>query len=204
MKNLKEFYSKFLNEKGFTLVEVIVAVGLLGTLSVGIMEITNQQARLAVKSTVDGDFAQLNTQILSYLTNPAHCNANFYPLPANTADGLPHSMSTIKICTGSGIFNCRIIGTATTKFNVQNSSWLQSITGISDRIRIESAAYVVNPIQLGATGLGSLELTLTFGLKPMKTPSVVITKKFYTSVVVNGASIMGCPRAWNSTIVYGF
>ena len=66
------------NNKGFTLVEVMIAAAAMGGLAVVLVQMAKTQSQQSAKSKISLDLAQMKSEIQTYFSNPAHCNANFY------------------------------------------------------------------------------------------------------------------------------
>jgi hypothetical protein len=64
-------------ESGFSLVSVLVAIGLTGVLATILMNLSEQQARQQKKAMVDGELTEILTHFRSILSNAESCNATF-------------------------------------------------------------------------------------------------------------------------------
>ena len=71
MKNLKR------NSKGFTLVEIMVAVAVMGGLSVAIMQMTKNATKTSAKFQQDVDVTGIINEISTTLFDPSSCGVNF-------------------------------------------------------------------------------------------------------------------------------
>lgn len=65
------------NEKGFSLVSVLVAIGLTGVLGLILMSLSEQQVKLQKKALVEADLADALNQIRVIMTKKTSCNATF-------------------------------------------------------------------------------------------------------------------------------
>ena len=80
LKKLQAFErNKFFNKHGFSLAEIMVAVGLLGGIALVVMKLTNQSAKTTTKFGLDTDITQILNEINSILSNPKNCTATFGP-----------------------------------------------------------------------------------------------------------------------------
>lgn len=74
---LKSFFTNFTklfdNSRGFSIAEVMVAAGLMGVVSLGVMEISKQQTRVQKKATVDFDLNQLTYEMQEAMKDPKSC-----------------------------------------------------------------------------------------------------------------------------------
>ncbi len=61
--------------RGFSLVQVLIAIGMTGILSAILMNLTEQQTKQQKKAVVDGEMNEVITQIRSILSNEDSCNA---------------------------------------------------------------------------------------------------------------------------------
>lgn len=197
-----------MNCKGFSLMELMVSVAIMGIVSVGVLQLMRMQSNIQVNSQVDADFAVLNAQIVSTLASPQHCNANFYGRStqasfANSIGNTAGGTQGIYQCTDPN--TCKPTG-ATLKIPAWTTDWLPGNTKVSDRVRISSVRYQVNSTT--APSLASLQLEVTMQSRSMKAGSdgkvnpKTFTKIYSVPVVVNGSSILGCPKASNTTVLY--
>ncbi|MBC7712360.1 MAG: prepilin-type N-terminal cleavage/methylation domain-containing protein [Rhizobacter sp.] len=199
----------FKSNKGFTLVEILIAVGLMSGIALVMMQITKDQANQMVKNQVFGDIASFKTEVSSIFTNPAHCNANFIGLTAGTSHPaiLKSCDTTIPNNTCFLIANTRI-----NRFPVVTAAWGQSTTKIADKIRMKDVKFVISPTTASVTALSSVAVEIDLESKPALPVYVggvptyqikqdVIT--FTVPVVMNGSNVLGCPKTWNSTVPFG-
>lgn len=74
---LKSFFTNFTklfnNSRGFSIAEVMVAAGLMGVVSLGVMEISKQQTRVQKKASIDFDLNQLTYEIQEAMKDPTSC-----------------------------------------------------------------------------------------------------------------------------------
>lgn len=188
------------NNKGFTLPEVLIAALIMGGIAVGLAFLMKQQTQQTVKSKTDADIIQLRSEILSTLTSPNGCNANFYGFGPG-----PTAVLNFKVCGVAAVGSCRPGGT--NKIPVVTTSWSPTTTKISDRVRITALSITVQ----SATPAGAIPAVLTTGTltatvesrgsiatgAPSKTENLI----FQVPVVFNGATVTGCPKSWNTTLV---
>ncbi len=197
-----------MNRKGFTLMELMVSVGLLGIVSLGVLQLMRMQSTLQINSQIDGDFAVLNTQIVSVLAAPQNCNANFYG--RTTTSTYANNLGNTAGAT-QGIYECSSgtgckPNTIILKWPAQSASWDQATTKVSDRVRITAVQYMVN--STSSTALSSLQLKVTMQSKRVKAGGngqadiKTVDKVYSVPVVVSGTSILGCPKASNTTVLY--
>lgn len=138
----------------------------------------------------------------------------------------PAVAPALKTCLNPNVSGaCRTGATGATtvsKFPVYHTSWganqwEPSMTKISGRVRITSLRYEVYtgptmtppPATGTGTGYGSLQnlkLHVTYEINNENLKEIAttrsITKVYNTSVIVNGSSVVGCPRSINSTVPY--
>ena len=88
---------------GFSLVEIMVALGLLGGLTVFMLNITQQSAKTSAKTQLDFDVTLTNNEINAILSNPAKCLGTFASTanPTNIS-GKFYIMSTAQGSAGYG------------------------------------------------------------------------------------------------------
>lgn len=88
------------NSQGFSLAEVLVAAGLLGVVSLGVMEITKQTGKVQKKANIDLELNQITYDIQSLMRDPASCIA---AVANNDAARLsdPVSGSPFRVINGS-------------------------------------------------------------------------------------------------------
>lgn len=186
--------------KGFTLVEVMIAALMLGGIAVGVMFLAKQQTDTSLKSQSESDINQFKSEMLSLLSSPNHCNANF----ANLTTTSP-APTGIKTCNVAGTSNCKD-GTGTAdKIPVYTTDWDKTKTKISMRTRLSSLSrsFVVSQPKAPAVVMlttGTLTARLEYrdsSKGTLKTKDVTIT----VPVITDGTKVTGCPKSWNSTEV---
>ncbi|MDO9181858.1 MAG: prepilin-type N-terminal cleavage/methylation domain-containing protein [Bacteriovorax sp.] len=194
------FFKLIRNKKGFTLPEVLIAAAVMGVIALGLTSLTKQQAETTVKSKVNAELTQLKNEIFSILSNPNNCNANFYnKLAGATIPGITaiNYCSTATSCTGAG--------TPLPKFPAQSASWLQTVTKISDRVRITAISITVTPAITTSAVLSNAQMSVTVENKNrlgVATPKADVLL-FNVPVVLGSAGLVtGCPKSWNTTNVY--
>ena len=91
---LKSFFTKFTklfgNSSGFSIAEVMVAAGLLGVVSLGVMEISKVQTKTQKRASADLDMNQIFTDLSLILKDPQNCIASLSDstdAPNQTATG---------------------------------------------------------------------------------------------------------------------
>lgn len=177
------------NQSGFSLVEILVGVAMLGGLSLAVINMTKQQAKLSTKSTIDGDVSEISARILNALNSPTYCETNFRTKPTGTNQPL----TTLAVIG-------KVISSQTS-----GSAWVAGSAGnITDRLRMNTATYSVGditPAVPGQRSLAALALTVQFETTALENARKNITKTFSATVLVDGTTtIIGCPKSWNSTL----
>lgn len=191
-----------INSRGFTLAEVMVAVAVMGVVTLGIISLTKMQSTQEVKSKVSNDLAQIRSQVAGLLANPAHCNANFYNVTSASV-----SVTNIYKCSTTVAGGCRNTGTPASEYPVvvTPTTWGFSNTKISDRIKISALTRKVDHIAPPAgvpVVITTGTLIATFLIKISESVIKTETLTFVAPVIYNGTVVTGCPRSWSSTIVY--
>ena len=80
---------KKMTTAGFSLVEIMIALGLLGAVSMGVLELTKMMNQNSTKFNVDSDTTLITNELVAILSNPVHCLATFSGKNAvNTASGV--------------------------------------------------------------------------------------------------------------------
>jgi hypothetical protein len=184
----------------------MIAAGILGGIAVVMLQITKDQASQSVKSKVSNDLAQFKSRLLALILNPANCNANFAGLAASTT----HTPSQIYSCTLAGAHCQAGPGSANTgiTYPVDTADWVSNNTKISDRIRVEGISIAVSSTT-ATRAISNAKVTITLNTRPDMMKNGVQTYKTETinidvPVVLQGSgTIQGCPKAWNSTVIYG-
>ncbi len=183
-------------EQGFTLVEILIALGLLGIIGLIASQITLDSSKVLKSAKTVEDVSQVHVEIHSMLANPAHCNANFYNRPTGTQTIT--SPGGFRRCQSG---NCRTTGTAVVHYPVVTTSWQQNVTKISDTIRLRALSYQVSNSAVG-TRLLTLQLSVTLERKEKNLSSGKSkVEVFSVPVIVNGSTIVGCPTKWMSTVL---
>jgi prepilin-type N-terminal cleavage/methylation domain-containing protein len=67
-------FSKIKNEAGFTLLEIMIAVGIMGVLSLAFMNISKQSTKASAKFQSDIDATTAANEIMGYLSDPLVCS----------------------------------------------------------------------------------------------------------------------------------
>ena len=197
MNRLQNILAKFLKtNKGFTLVEVMIASAVMGGLGLVMMEITKQQSTQGVEYQITADVAQMKADVQSILSNPANCNANFFQKVGGTSTPV-----AIYKCSSFASGGCSGSGAPVAYINVNNASWTNT-GSMSSRVRLSALSMYVQGMQAsGANRLTFATLTATFQKKTMKT-----TKSenftFSIPVIYDGTKVVGCPKSWNSTVPF--
>lgn len=178
----------------------MIAAGILGGLGLVFMQLAKEQSKQTVQSKIDSDFAQAKQDIASILSNPANCNANFFG-KLGTAN---QDVAGIFTCNAMTPGSCRP-GAPVAKYPERTgTNWAG--TGISDRVRVSTVTVSVldiDPVAPATLALTTASLTVTMETKAFN--QVVKAEKaltFSTPVVYNGTSVVGCPKVWNSTVIY--
>lgn len=184
--------SKTLNcQRGFSLVEILVGVAMLGGLSVAVMNMTKQQSKLSTKSQIDGDVAEVSARILNALNSPRFCDVNFNGRAI--AGTLP---------------SLQLIGATHTLGTAAGSTWNPtSAANVTPRLRLNTATYNVTdatPVSGNPRSLALLSLVVNFESKYLELERKTFAKTFTATVIVTGTgTILGCPKTWNSTVRHG-
>lgn len=77
------------SQKGLGMVEIIIAIGMLGGLILGVMEMSKMMSDNTTKFSVDSDIIVTTNEIITDLSNPANCTATFIGVNALTGT-VPH------------------------------------------------------------------------------------------------------------------
>lgn len=65
------------NQRGMSLVSVMVAIGLTGVLAVILMNLSEQQAKQTKKAMVDGELTEVYASFVKVINSKSSCNATF-------------------------------------------------------------------------------------------------------------------------------
>jgi prepilin-type N-terminal cleavage/methylation domain-containing protein len=180
----------YLRQRGFSLVEVMVGVAMLGGLSIAVVQMTKQQSKLSTKSEIDGDVSEVSARILNALNSAKTCSDNFKGKPVGSNMPL-------------GTF-LRVIG-KDLKVNVEADPWTYNdVDNISKRLRIAGPLqYTVQDVLPPNTSLATLILSVRLQSTDINKVRMIVPKTFSATVLVNGSGIIiGCPKSWNSTVPY--
>lgn len=193
MKNIMTY--RFLGERGFTLPEVLIASAMLGGIALVMTQLMKDQATQTVKTKLTSDLAQFRTEVQTLLQNPSHCQANFFNKTGTSAP------TSITLCNTTTAGACRTTGSPTSRFPVHTADWVPANTRISDRLRVSALSLTVPTVT--GVAIGNADLTVTVQSKP-NLNTVVKSETVFVSVpvIMNGATVIGCPRSFNSTIPY--
>lgn len=196
--------------QGFTLVEVMVAAGVVAIIAIIILQTAKMQSNTNIEAQADTDVTSAVNEIIKIFNTPSHCNANFKNSVGQTfspLDGTVQSYASTK-----GIYRC----TAATgcsggadgtnsflQYPIVTTSWDAGTTKISNRVRIIGITYS----GFGVTGTGNIlsaiQVKVTFEKKVSPTTTKTVAKSFTGGVVLNSPStILGCPKNTNSAVPY--
>ena len=205
MNTLQKFVVRFLKtNRGFTLVEVMISALVMGGLGLVMMEITKQQSTQGVDYQITADVAQMKTEIQTYLTSPAHCNANFWGKGPGASVPAP---TAVFRCTSTVSLDCHVppgTGASVSQIPKATGSTWTGTGSISNRVRISNLVATVTPLAIpsGVTKVLTIAtLAVTFDKKYLKGIKQE-TFTYSTPVVWDGGTVQGCPRTWNSTTPY--
>lgn len=193
----------------------MIAALIMGGVGIALMQLGKQQSKTTVRSKINSDLAQAKSEILNLLTSPANCNANFYGLSAGTS-----SFTEIYACNSSPTQFCLNTGATnkTVKFKViSDGSWPvpnpPTTVTISSKVKITSLSRTITAVNTyppyAPNALTTARVDVEFTSMPMEdrtaaTDKLIVEKMtFNSSVIYNGSTVIGCPRSWNSTTVYG-
>ncbi len=187
---------RLLGKGGFTLPEVLIAAAMLGGIALVMTQLMKDQANQTVKSKLTSDLAQFRTEVQTLLQNPSHCQANFYNKTAGTS-----APTSITLCNTTVAGACRGVGAATTRFPVYTTDWNPTNTRVSDRLRVSALSLTVPSVT--GVSIGNADLRITVQSRP-DLNSVVKSESVFISVpvIINGSTVIGCPRSFGSTIPY--
>jgi hypothetical protein len=179
----------------------MVAAGILGGLALVMMQLSKSQNQQSVRSKVYLDLTQLKTEIQTYMTGPAHCNANFY----NKTVGANFNPTAVYSCATTLTTNCGSSGgIANAKIPVfaSGSAWAAPF----DRVRVTGLVAYINPLTPIAPAtkiISSASLKVSFQTKDMAGAKTMADFTYNTPVVLsNTGQILGCPKSLNSTVPY--
>lgn len=189
------------NREGFSLPEVMIAVAILGGIALVMMQMTKEQTKQQVQSRIDADLAQAKQEIASLMANPAHCNANFYNKTGTSSPVAIYTCSTTNAasCRGGG-------GVLVSKFpKLTGATWTGG--GVSDhhRVRVSNITLTIadlNPAPPATLVITTASLQVQFQTKNLTTTRFEKPITFSTPVVYNGSIVVGCPKTWNSTVLF--
>lgn len=169
---------------GFTLVEVMIAVSIMGTLAVFLAKYTQQQVKTQKFSTSRIALTTLNTEITNLLTTRNHCKSTFINLPISfTNPVIDSGLTSLKRyyseipADGS---NPAIPSKTTNKYPI-NTKFNNNIQVLSYAVSGSTSATSENYID-PATGKGEANLEVKYRLDS----KTVRTKKIKLSVDTTG------------------
>ncbi|MBC7430318.1 MAG: hypothetical protein H7336_17015 [Bacteriovorax sp.] len=194
----------------------MIAVGLIGGISLVLMQLTKTQSRTTVQAKVDADISQMKTEVQTLLTRANSCNANF----ANKVPGTTYNPTTLYDCvttvagTAGGCATGEL-GTLTVKPNLAGNLYITSSpvkTPYSDRFRVTGITVYIDPVVMGTSQriLTNANVTIDTQVKYLINPGEVLpaaktnpSLKFYTTVIYDGVAglVIGCPKTWNATTI---
>ena len=176
----------------------MIAVAIMGGLTLVVMEMMKQQSKQTVSSRISGDLSQMKSEIQAYLTSPTSCDANFYGATA-TSD----APAAVYKCTSGACLATPGTGSSVARYQSTSTTWY----GDSSRVRINaiqrsvvsSTATATHPILTTATlkvSFQSLQLNIAAGGSTVKQEN---DATYVVPVVWNGTKVIGCPQTIGST-----
>ncbi len=191
MKNL------FRNDAGFSLAELVVAVGVVGVISIGIIQLVEKQSKIQKKAEIDFEVNSLSTSIAQYLRSSDNCKATLTGV--GTIINNRSIPAIIRVKRGGGTSKIFKVGEKYAKGSVT----LKKIT-VTDLVTNPS------PIPAGMTGFGELFLQVDFDLKSkiISFNKASISKKIPLKVSLDsGLQIVQCNSAtedaYSSSLIEG-
>lgn len=185
----------------------MIAAAMMGGLALVMMQIMKSQTNTSVQSGIDADVSQLKSELQAILNNPANCNANFYGKIPPLADV---ALAQINQCDTFVAGACKPgAPVALTKFTPDASAtW--SANSYSKRVRIKSMTLsITNTVAPGGAAplvLTNATIKVTIQKRLLNNTIVDLPERpfeFNTIVVKdNTPVVVGCPKSWNSTVVY--
>ena len=167
-----------IDNRGFSLVSVLVAAGLLGGLSVVMLEFSKQSSKSTVKYQFDTDINQITNEISAILSDPNRCLTTF----TNATQGpLVNDVATTPTANRSPITSIAIKPSTTRKY--------QTI-GAGGTVGYGNAKVKIKSYGLSAITANEATLTITFeNRKILGTSDVTREIKLY---VEGGTPITAC------------
>lgn len=138
---------------GFTLAEVMIGTAILGAVSLGVMQLINQQTKVQVRAEATYEINAVSSAIATVFRDPDTCVATFAPL-GNLKNKL---IPLTQITTDSG----RVLFTKGQKYGGLKVGATGNGNVILSDLNFENFVVKPDPIPAGKTGYGELLLTIT-------------------------------------------
>ena len=182
------------DQQGMGLIDILIGVAILGGAIVGLMQLTGSNQKMATKSSITNAYSLAVNNISALMVNSSHCNANFRGRAAGTNVSLLPANAILRCTSGT----CNGSGTSAVLYPVVTTSWKLAQTQMGNNIRLASARYTVAAVTGRALGSLTLEVNIqTFDGATTKDNIL----KFGVPVVMNGGTVLACPKAWNTTVI---
>lgn len=176
LKRVTNRYDNSSPERGFSLVEVMISLGVLCVVSLGVTALISMLNSQVMHVGSRSDRQSLQTQLESVLRNPASCNKNMMPISMGSTPAL--TLTNIKQYNDAGVAILTVIPGVGVPINSGSRLVVSSI-------KYAGGGGVGSPDLLGTlaslnTYSGSLVVTFaqptngTVGLKPIVIPSISI------------------------------
>ena len=183
----------------------MIAAAAMGGLAVVLVQMAKTQSQQSAKSKISLDLAQMKSEIQTYFSNPAHCNANFYRKSQGAL-----TITQIKKCSStSAAGSCGSVAGPTSQ-SVYTASSATPWTG-PDRVRINSMTGSISSVTTPtapAVVIASATVTVKFDTKELQIGNAQTIKSneqitYNVPVLIDSVgTVSGCPKNMNSTVPY--
>lgn len=171
------------NNSGFTLVELMIVVALLGGLSMVVMQITKDMNKTSLKAQADADIILATNEIVSILSNPRSCAATF---GATFYEDGTTNTGTLTRTIAAGTIT-KIVHKPSVTSTAQDKYVVDAKFGTTNEV---VKSYSLAP---GVSGDSAI-LTVTFEKKAMLNggSAGTLARKINLYVELNGSNIKAC------------
>lgn len=187
--------NKFLNQKGFSLVEIMIGCGMLGVLALGVMSLTKNISQSQVRNSSKMEEIDIRNQITGLLIDKNACQ--------NTLNGknIGSSIDAIKDGNGNVIFQTGLVyGNNSVLIKNIKTSDVRSVSATKREIQLS-----VDIARAKTSAVESGSRTYSFSVQVMaNSPNGVITNCFVNNDMLKlSSSKQSCAASkgtWNETI----
>lgn len=188
----------YLNQKGISLVSVLMAAGLVGGLALTIAKIGFNSSKIQSNATTSNEINELYNRVQKHMLSSDNCRATIANAEVSTGDKLKDT---------SLVIDDEVFLTKLYKMNEdgRNLNYADALPFIESQKKVNlSSKLTIDKIIFKRTGLKTVELTLSIDRDPSPSKKNIINKKFELSMsfdTIAGNKPLSCFSQMDNAIV---